>query len=427
MSIIDHRATRRLAHSRTSEEARGADRFVPDAPRLADASLPVQNGAGFRVEWRLLADLGDIDEAWRDLARRALEPNVFYEPEFALVAASVFGAGVGALLVWSRHEPQRLIGLMPLRVSRRRYGLFPPALVGWTHPYAPFGVPLIDRDEAEAAVSAAFDFIARSPDLPRLLLWPLMPAKGRYAGVLTAALMHSGGRMALFGSHRRAILAPMGDRRNYLDRALRTRKRKELRRQARRLSDQGALVVSHAAGPQAIASALEAFMALEAKGWKGRDGGAAAVDADVGAFMRNAVSNLAGSNGARIVQLTLDDRPIASGIVLRSGGHAWFWKIAYDETVARASPGVQLTLELTRALLDDGSMKRTDSCATAGHPMIDKLWLERLELADHLVQIGPRRNLRFALACALETVRRGAIGVVKRVRAQWQRVRHTRA
>jgi hypothetical protein len=76
---------------------------------------------------------------------------------------------------------------------------------------------------------------------------------------------------------------------------------------------------------------------------------------------------------------------------------------------------VQLTLELTRALLDDESVKRTDSCATAGHPMIDKLWLERLELADHLVQIGPRWNLRFAFACALETVRRAAIGVVKRV------------
>jgi CelD/BcsL family acetyltransferase involved in cellulose biosynthesis len=421
MSIIDHSALRRLAHSRTSEEARGADRFVPDAPRLADASMPVQNGAGFRVEWRLLADLGDIDEPWRDLARRALEPNVFYEPEFALAAASVFGAGVGVLLVWSHHEPQRLVGFMPLRVSRRRYGLFPPVLVGWTHPYAPFGVPLLDRDEAEAAVSAAFDFIARSPGLPRLLLWPLMPAKGRCAGVLTATLMHGGGRIALFGSHRRAILAPMGDRRNYLDRALRARKRKELRRQARRLSDQGALIVSHAVSPQAIASALEAFMVLEAKGWKGRDGGAAAMDADVGVFMRNTVSNLAVSNGARIVQLTLDDRPIASGIVLRSGDNAWFWKIAYDETVARASPGVQLTLELTRALLDDESVKRTDSCATAGHPMIDKLWLERLELADHLLQIGPGGKARFTLACHLETLRRAVLTIAKRLRDRLHR------
>lgn len=415
MSITDHSALRRFVRSRAGEETREAERFVPDAPRLADASMPVQDGAGFRVEWRLLADLGDIDEAWRDLARRALEPNVFYEPEFALAAASVFGDGVGALLVWSRHEPQRLVGFMPLRVSRRRYGLFPPILVGWTHRYAPFGVPLIDHDEADAAVAAAFDFIARSPDLPHLLLWPLMPSNGRWAAVLAAALRRGGGRTALFGMHRRAILAPSSDRRGYFNRALRARKRKELRRQARRLSDQGALVVSHAASPQAIAPALDAFTTLEAQGWKGRVGGAAAMDADIGVFMRSVVGNLAARNGARIVQLMLDDRPIASGIVLRSGDHAWFWKIAYDETVARASPGVQLTLELTQDLLDDEDVKRTDSCATADHPMIDKLWLERLDLADHLVQIGPGRNLRFTLACALETARRAVISVVKRV------------
>ncbi|MGE0752704.1 MAG: GNAT family N-acetyltransferase [Variibacter sp.] len=415
MSITDHSALRRFVRSRASEETREADRFVPDAPRLGDTSIPSQDRDGFRVEWRLLADLGDIDEAWRDLARRALEPNVFYEPEFALAAASVFGAGVGVLLVWSRHEPQRLVGFMPLRVARRRYGLFSPVLVGWTHPYAPFGVPLVDRDEAEAAVAAAFDFIERSPDLPRLLLWPLMSSNGRWAAVLMAALHRGGGRIAFFGTHRRAILAPSHDRRGYLNRALRARKRKELRRQARRLSDQGALIVSHAVSPQAIASALEAFMVLEAQGWKGRVGGAAAMNVDIGAFMRSAVGNLAARDGARIVQLMLDDRLIASGIVLRSGDHAWFWKIAYDETVARASPGVQLTLELTQALLDDQDVMRTDSCATADHPMIDKLWRERLDLADHLVQIGPGRNLRFTLACALETARRAAISVVKRV------------
>jgi CelD/BcsL family acetyltransferase involved in cellulose biosynthesis len=415
MSITDHSVLRRFARARAGEETREADRFVPDAPRLADASMPAPHGAGFRVEWRPLADLGDIEAAWRDLAHRALEPNVFYAPDFALAAASVFGAGVGALLVWSRHEPQRLVGFMPLRVSRRRYGLFPPVLVGWTHPYAPFGVPLIDGDEAEAAVAAAFDFIARSPDLPRLVLLPLLPSTGRWAAVLAQALSRGGGRMALFGTHRRAILAPSHDRRGYLDQALRARKRKELRRQARRLSDQGALVVSHAISPQAVARALDAFMALEAQGWKGRAGGAAAMDADVGAFMRDVVGNLSARDGAWIIQLMLDDRLIASGIVLRSGDHAWFWKIAYDETVARASPGVQLTLELTQALLDDDGVKRTDSCATADHPMIDKLWLERLDLADHLVQIGPGGDLRFALACALETARRAAIGVVKRV------------
>ena len=41
-------------------------------------------------------------DEWRDLARRALEPNVFYDPAFALAAAPVFGADAGAVLVWSK-------------------------------------------------------------------------------------------------------------------------------------------------------------------------------------------------------------------------------------------------------------------------------------------------------------------------------------
>ena len=65
--------------------------------------------SGFRVEWRPLAELARIADAWQSLAARALEPNVFLEPAFALAAAAVFGAQVGAGLVWSRASPSRSI------------------------------------------------------------------------------------------------------------------------------------------------------------------------------------------------------------------------------------------------------------------------------------------------------------------------------
>ena len=58
--------------------------------------------AAFEVEWRPLAELAPISDAWRALAARALAPNVFYEPAFALAAEPVFGRDAGAGLVWSR-------------------------------------------------------------------------------------------------------------------------------------------------------------------------------------------------------------------------------------------------------------------------------------------------------------------------------------
>ena len=78
-------------------------------------------------------------------------------------------------------------------------------------------------------------------------------------------------------------------------------------------------------------------------------------------------------------------RPLAATITLRSGTTAWFWKIAYEEEVARASPGVQLTLDVTEQLLAQPDVLRADSCATADHPMIDHLWRERLALADLMI------------------------------------------
>jgi len=49
-----------------------------------------------RVEWRPLVELGDVAAQWRELAERAIEPNVFYEPSFALAAAPALGADAGA-------------------------------------------------------------------------------------------------------------------------------------------------------------------------------------------------------------------------------------------------------------------------------------------------------------------------------------------
>src|SRR6185295_15958194 len=133
-------------------------------------------------------------------------------------------------------------------------------------------------------------------------------------------------------------------------------------------------------------------------------------------FMREAITALAAKGDARIDRLIHDGHPIAASITLRSGNAAWFWKIAYDEAFARASPGVQLTLDLTRDLLADASLAQIDSCATAGHPMIDHLWAERLALADLLIALGVQAMAQFRLARQLETLRRAFISSAKAVR-----------
>lgn len=368
----------------------------------------------YEVETRPFAELASIAPQWRTLAERALSPNVFYEPAFALAAQPALAPEAGADLVWSRGATARLVGLFPTRIERHRYGLPWPLPVGWIHPYAPLGVPLVDRDVAEAAIAAWLDYRARRK--LRIALLPMFPQSGPLAAALAAALARRGGASIAFAPHERALLAPIGDRADYIERSLPRKKLKELGRVLRRLGEEGVVATDVSRDPAAIASALADFLSLEAAGWKGRAGTAARQAPAIRAFMESAARSLAREGKAEIVRLLLDGRAIAAVIVLRSRDTAWCWKIAYDESHARASPGVQLILHVTRALLADPGIACADSCATPDHPMIDHIWRERLALADRLVRVGPHGGAAFALTRALETARRRSIAAAKTTR-----------
>jgi CelD/BcsL family acetyltransferase involved in cellulose biosynthesis len=360
------------------------------------------------TEWRPLADLAAIAPDWRALAARAAEPNVFYEPAFALAAAPAFGADVGAVLVWSQ-APHRLLGLFPLRRVRRRYGIAFPLLVGWTHPYAPLGTPLVDRDAVIAAISGLFNHIACA-DLPSRLLLPLIADDGPVSRALDEVLAERGSVQTHFGRHARALLLP---HRGESDQDIGKRKRKELARQRRRLSELGTVAFEQVAGPAAIGRALDDFLLLEASGWKGAARTAALNHASIRRFMADAVTGLAAEGKALIVRLLLDGRSIACGLTLNSGNGGWFWKIAYDENFARFSPGALLALELTQMLTDSG-LAFVDSCAAADHPMIDHFWRGRRQLSDRLIALKP--GPAFTLTCRLENLRRQGISMAKHVR-----------
>jgi CelD/BcsL family acetyltransferase involved in cellulose biosynthesis len=412
------------AMSVTSAPTEHAPPFADTAAVIASARRAVVADRyaldSFAVEWRELSQLDAIADDWRELAARALSPNVFYEPAFALAAAPLFGRGVGAVLVWSGTSPRRLLGFFPARIETRRYGVRLPVLVGWTHPFAPLGTPLVERDAAEPAIAAWLAFLARSADLPGLLLLPFVPDDGPFGAALMAILRRARMPAADFNRHRRALLAPKeGERAHYLQSAISTRRLKELRRLGRRLGELGALMFAATADPPALDAAAEDFLTLEASGWKGEAGSAALANHAVSDFMRTALQALAREGKAVINRILLDGSVIAAGIALRSADCAWFWKVAYDERFARYSPGVLLTLALTENLLDDAALARADSCASADHPMIDHIWRERLPLRDLLIALRPQAP--FSLAQRLESFRVRAIAAAKRFRDKFRR------
>src|SRR5580704_14640517 len=290
---------------------------IASARRAAVADRYAANSLA--VEWRNLSGLESIADEWRELAARALEPNIFYEPAFALEAAKVFGRDAGALLVWSGTSPRKLLGFFPGRSEPRRYGLKLPVLVGWTHPYAPLGTPLVEREAAEPVIAAWLAHLADNPELPGLVLLPLLPTDGPFATALDAIVRRAQMPVADFNTHQRAQLVPDDDRLFYVERTLGQHRHKELRRYVRRLGDAGALLFTTATEPETVAVALADFFTLESRGWKGKAGNAAVLDDDVHGFISAAVNGLAAEGKVAINRIFIDGSAIAD-IVVRGRG-----------------------------------------------------------------------------------------------------------
>ena len=135
---------------------------------------------------------------------------------------------------------------------------------------------------------------------------------------------------------------------------------------------------------------MEEFLALEAKGWKGRKRSALVSDRYRAAFAREAITNLAEVDAVRIHTIDFDGRAIASIVVFLMAGEAYTWKTAYDEDFRQYSPGKLLIMQLTGWHLDDANIVRTDSCAVPDHPVMSRLWEEREEMGT--LVIGLARN-----------------------------------
>jgi len=87
------------------------------------------------------------------------------------------------------------------------------------------------------------------------------------------------------------------------------------------------------------------------------------------------------------VSLRAGDTPVAAAVVLRHQDRAFYFKLGVDERFAKLSPGVQLTLDLTRHFCADPAIAMADSTASADHPMINPIWRGRLAIGDVLIPL----------------------------------------
>jgi CelD/BcsL family acetyltransferase involved in cellulose biosynthesis len=376
----------------------------------ADPAIPAVALPGEGIHALSTAEAADpaFARAWSDLALAVAEPNPFFEPWFLLPGLAAFARPSGGAPKLMAHVADgTLTGLLPLRASRDYYGFPLPHASAWLHQNAFCGAPLIARGQEEAFWRALLDALDRGSRTSLFAHFPAIPEEGPILAALKAVCAQQGRALAVVETRSRAMLASDASAAAYQAHALSKKHRKELARQLRRLGELGEVRFERSRDGEGLAQWARDYLALEAAGWKGEAGTALGASAAGAGFF---VSTIEGAGAAgRLERLTmrLDGRPIAMLATFLTPPGAYSFKTAYDEDLARYSPGMQVQLEYLRAL-DRGEPRWTDSCAAEGHPMIDRLWTERRTLVSCNVAIGgPLRRALVRPLMAWETRKRG--------------------
>lgn len=356
------------------------------------------------VEVVSAAQFLSIENEWRDLVNRALVPNAFMEPAVVAAAESA-GTVTRTLLVWQRYGAKHsriLVGAWALSICRATSWLPIEMLRSPLNRHTHLGTPVLDRLVAKAALAAMIDALRVDRSLPGLLHASDFEV-GPVHDLLLEVLFAEGSPWRMMERRRRPKLESEMDGGTYLSRTLSRARRKRLSRARRQLEALGELSHSILSEPAAIRAGFETFLALEAAGWKAKwiaRGQALLLRSSSAAFARRMISGLAKEGLVTLHCLSLNGRPIVIDVLISSGGEAYSWKTAYDESLRRYAPGLLLLDAYTRHLLDCPSVKRVDSCNRRDRGVMSEFWAERREVEDLLIGT-PRGASAFALVSAV--------------------------
>ncbi len=285
------------------------------------------------------AAFSDLRIEWNALVSRS-DDQIFYHHEFVETWLNHFATGKWRILLL-RDSAGCLVAALPL-------------LHGWARLH---GLPLRQLRAAANSHSGRFDLIADQPEQASAAFldylagqsdWDVMiltdvPKQGR-ARALEKAAGDRGfpaGRWCAMQSPCRMLPATWTELEGQLSSSFRA----NLRRRRRALEALGEVRAERCSDS---AAQVEAGIELERQGWKGRAGTAMAQDVDTRGFYTELARVLGAQGRLALWALYLDERLIAFQFGLEHRGSYALLKPAYDESLARYSPGQLLMAEVMR-------------------------------------------------------------------------------
>ncbi|MCR6493772.1 GNAT family N-acetyltransferase [Cellulomonas sp. P24] len=334
--------------------------------------------------------------AWRDLSARAVEPNVFYDPEFLVPTQRYFGTGEGIHLLVVE-DRDRWLAVLPLELvpgdSRwplRHASNAGPAL----QEYTSLGTPLLDDGDAPRAARELVDALRDNRALlGHAIVLHLLSVDGPAGRILSDEIHRQRLAVHVWGNDARAAV-------DYTQREIsgwsdlvsanRARKvRKELRQLEKEAADSGLAAPELAQSDAAVGD----YLAFEMRTWKGdplRDGPAFARRDGGAEWVTSVFDGLRAKNGAYLLTLSAAPDTLHMALYLRSGSTVFGWYDAYAPDAARRSPGTLGRLLAAGHFAGVEGIRTLDMCMDPSRfPDQTSHYPDRVRITSLTVALGP--------------------------------------
>ena len=386
---------------------------VAEVPPKAKRRNKSMRGITFTASDLTDESIADLYDAWGDLAKNAIEKNVFLFPWF--IRASIPLLQAKRPLLVAVYQDRLLIGLTLMQTDKG-YAKLPVNFFRNCFHYHQFlATPLIREGHSREFFIGLGSWLDASSGNQSFCLLNLFSGDGEIAKAADTVFGSEDRDTALLDQFvRAAIIGPaIADASG--DIHISKNRLKNLRRRRNQLSKLGNVSVECFAADDSAEEWLEGFIRLENSGWKNKAKTSIAQNPIDLAFYREMIASAAEEKALLFMRLTVDGRPIAYTLDLFSDPFIYCVKSAHDPEYRKYAPGVILEHEtLKKYRRPDGHLRTVDSCTSPENEMLNELWPDKRAItALAFARAGLQHKLAFKSVLLLKTLV-GKSGTLKR-------------
>ncbi len=324
-------------------------------------------------------------------------------------------------LIIVQHIDGGWVGVFPVHV-KQNFGRLPIHHMATWHSANQFlGTPLVRAGAEKQFWDKVLDWIDEQPKTGPLLHIQNCAADSPVVRALSLCCKMRGRPLHITSWHDRAAFAQdfmlSGD-----TKANRSKDQARLRTLLRRLeADIGPVMVHRLNAQDAIAPWIDAFLDLEAQGWKGKAGSALSMNNGTRRYFRDAMT--LGHAQARVTayKLVAGDRILAMNWQLTGASAGFGFKMAFDETLSAFAPGLLLMDEVCRDI-EMMPILLFDSCAAPNTQYLNRRWKGRRRIISVAIGIGGKTKFApFHIVMSCISGWHGAKSLARQLRGLWRR------